>query len=304
MKSSKIARAVLLVAVAALALCALVLLGGCGNPAAPPTALKPQIAPPVIHEAGVLRAGVDLSYPPFGGVQDSRQAGLDIDVASAIAGRLGLKVQIVDVKASELASALADDRIEIGLAAPFSADLLSRASIAGTYLSDGPALFSTTTSLSVTPTSAAGALDGVKIGAQQDSEAYWLVAADRGTGGVAAFPTLREALAALVRGDVKAVGGDALVGAYIARDYPSIHYAGALTTARPLGVAVSADNTRLSDEIRTTLDSLAADGVLDTIRATWVGGLPKLPLASQDTSGIPAASEDTSTMPSTLSTAP
>jgi len=291
-------------AVAALALCALVLLGGCVNTPASSTPLKPQLAPPTTHEAGVLRAGVDLSYPPFGGVQDSRQAGLDIDVASALAGRLGLKVKIVDVKASDLATALADDRIDVGLSAPFSADLLSRASIAGTYISDGPALFSTATSLSVTPTSAVGALDGVKIGAQQDSAAYWLLAEDRGTGGVASFPTLREALAALVRGDVAAVGGDALVGAYMARDYPSVHYAGALALAHPLGIAVSADNTRLGDAIRTTLDSMAADGVLETIRATWVGALPKLPLASEDTSTVPSASEDTSTMPSSQTVTP
>ncbi|MDR3687390.1 MAG: ABC transporter substrate-binding protein [Coriobacteriia bacterium] len=291
-------------AVAALALCALLPLGGCAGGAEPPSPLTPQLAPPTIHEAGVLRAGVDLSYPPFGGVQDSRQAGLDIDVASALAGRLGLKVQIIDVKASELATALADNRIDVGLSAPFSADVLTRASIAGTYLADGPALFSTATSMSVTPTSAAGALDGVKIGAQQDSEAYWLLAQDRGTGGVAAFPTLREALAALVRGDVAAVGGDALVGAYMARDYPSVRYAGALATAHPLGIAVSADNSRLGDAVRLTLDSMASDGVLEAIRATWVGGLPKLPLAGEDASTVPLASEVTSTMPSSQLTSP
>jgi polar amino acid transport system substrate-binding protein len=274
---------------AALALIALGLLGGCASDASAP-ALKPKIAPPLIGKAGVLRAGVDLSYPPFGGTVEDRQAGLDIDVASALAGRLGLKVQIVDVKASELASALAENRIDVGLSAPFSAQLLSRATIAGTYVTDAPAIFSTNTSISVTPTSAAGALDGLKLGAQQDSEAYWSLVEDAGSGGVASFPTLREALAALAQGDLNAVGADAIVGSYIARDYPGVRYAGSLSSARPLGVAVSTENTKLADVVRATLDSMAADGVLDTIRTTWVGSLPKLPVASVETTP-PAASE-------------
>jgi ABC-type amino acid transport substrate-binding protein len=275
-------------AAAALALCIVAILSGCAPQAPQTQQVKPKIAPPLIHEAGVLRAGVDLSYPPFGGTADGRQAGLDIDVASALAGRLGLRAQIVDVKAAEVASALADGRIDVGLSAPFSADLLSRATIAGTYLTDAPALFSTTTSLSVTPTSAVSALDGLKLGAQQDSEAYWRLAEDN-PGGVASFPTLREALAALAAGDLSAVGGDALVGAYIARDYPNVRFAGALADAKPLGVAVSAENAKLGDVVRSTLDSMAADGVLETIRATWVGALPKLPVESDDTSAPPAS---------------
>ena len=284
------ARRVGIIAVAAaLTLCAAVTLGACA-PTARPSALKPRIAPPLIHDAGVLRAGVDLSYPPFGGTDRGRQAGIDVDVASALAGRLGLKVRILDVKASEIASALADNRIDAGLSAPFSADVLSRATIAGTYLTDGPALFATDASTSVSPASAAGALDGFKLAAQQDSEAYWRLVDDYGTGSLASFPTLRDALGALARGEVRAVGGDALVGAYIARDYPGVRFAGALDNAKPLGVAVSADNTKLADVVRTTLDSMAADGVLGTIRATWVGELPKLPTGSDDASSA-AASE-------------
>jgi ABC-type amino acid transport substrate-binding protein len=275
--------------VAVLALSTAVLLGGCAVKTDSRSQLGPQIAPPLIHEAGVLRAGVDLSYPPFGGTDNGHQAGIDIDVASALAGRLGLRVQIVDVKASDIASALADNRIDVGLSAPFSAQLLSRATIAGTYLADGPALFTKDPNVSVTPTSSAGSLDRVTVGAQQDSEAYWRLVEDRGSGGVATFATLREALAALVTGDVKAVGGDALVGAYIARDYQGVRFAGALANASPLGVAVSAENTKLGDAVRSSLDALAADGVLETIRTTWVGNLPKLPLAKDDASGVPTS---------------
>ncbi len=47
---------------------------------------------------------------------------------------------------------------------------------------------------------------------------------------------------ALQKGDVPVVAGDALVGAYIARDYPNVHLAGQMESATLLGVAVAPEN--------------------------------------------------------------
>ena len=69
---------------------------------------EPKMAPPAVKTAGVLVAGVDLDVPPFAGVDQGKQAGIDVDVAAAIADRLGLAVSYVDVKPSEAASALAE----------------------------------------------------------------------------------------------------------------------------------------------------------------------------------------------------
>ncbi len=81
---------------------------------------------------------------------------------------------------------------------------------------------------------------------------------------------------ALEKGDVPVVAGDALVGAYIARDYPNVHLAGQMESATLLGVAVAPENAELADAARQALDGLSADGVLDAIRSKWVGALPKL----------------------------
>lgn len=279
---------------AALLLPALFALAGCHAPHVAP-AVSPKVAPPVVKEAGILRAGVDLDRPPFGGTDAGQQAGIDVDVASAIAGRLGLKVRLVDVKPSQVATALARGDVDIALSAPFSADVFTRASMAGTYLSDGPALFSRDASGSAPATVAISALDDKTIGVEKGSEAYWLLVDELGSDGVTAYPSLADALTGLRSGEVQLVAGDALIGAYIARDQPGVHYAGALAPAHLLGVAVAADNTRLSDAVRTTLDRLIADGALDAIRTAWVGSLPKLPLQSDETSAEP--SDDTSAAP-------
>ena len=150
-------------------------LGACTQPVATHVA-QPKVSPPTVKESGVLRAGVDLSYPPFAGADNGRDAGIDVDVASALAGRLGLRVEFVDVKASQIATAISDGDVDIAMSAPFSAEVLSRATIAGTYLSDGPALFAGDASRSANASAPLDGLDGVKLGAQRDSEAYWRLA--------------------------------------------------------------------------------------------------------------------------------
>jgi len=274
--------AVLVIAVAA----ALALLSGCKQ--APTEQQVPaKVSPPAIKEGGTLRVGVDLSYPPFGGTDNGKQAGIDLDVAAALAGQLGLKVAVVDVKPSDAATALADGKVDVVFSVPLSDAALSRVSLAGSYISDGPALFiATDSTASVEPSLALSAANVTPIAAQQGSVAYWRLLSELGEEGVKAYPDLRQALTALQAGEVPLVAGDALVGGYIIRDMPTVHLAGQLEPALPLGVAVIAENTTLGDAVRGALDELAAGGVLDTIRSKWVGELPKLKIPeSADESG-------------------
>jgi polar amino acid transport system substrate-binding protein len=263
------------VAVAVAAAATLSALSGCDAPQAAEQ-IKPQIAPPAIKKAGTLRVGVDLSYPPFGGVDQGAQAGIDVEVAKALAGRLGLNAEPVDVRSSEAATALAQGDVDLVLSAPFSADIITRATFAGTYLADGPVLFATGSLAAAATTDSVLSADSIVIGTQERSEAYWLVNAERGTDGVKTYPTLKMAFDALESGEVKAVACDAAVGAYIARDRPDVRYVGMLGPVHLLGVAVSSQNAKLADVVRSTLDKLVSDGAIDAIRRAWLGQLPRL----------------------------
>jgi len=67
-----------------------------------------------------------------------------------------------------------------------------------------------------------------------------------------------------------------VVGAYIARDHPGVGFAGQFGGAQPLGVSVRKDAVELEAAVRTALDGMAADGVLETIRRKWLGDVPAL----------------------------
>lgn len=247
---------------------------GCSAQEPEPT-LEPKIAPPVIKSEGVLKAGVDLSMPPFAGTDQRKQAGIDVDVASALAQRLGLKVEFVDVKPSEAATALADGAADVVLSVPLATSDLTRLSLAGSYIANAPAFFIKAPE-SVEPSLTLSSVRARAIGVQSESESYWLVRHQLDAESAQPYATLREALEALDRGEIEVAAGDALVGAYIARDLPQVQFAGQLAGGAPLAVAVSAENTALADAVRAELDAMAADGVLETIRRTWVGELPEI----------------------------
>ena len=77
-----------------------------------PSLGEPTLAPPAIGEEGVLRVGVNTQRSPLAGQGNEKIIGIDVDIASAIADELGLKVDIQDVGA-DADKALAEGEVDI-----------------------------------------------------------------------------------------------------------------------------------------------------------------------------------------------
>jgi ABC-type amino acid transport substrate-binding protein len=259
---------------------------GCNSGAAE-KALTPKIKPPAIGKAGILRAAIDLTYPPFGGSVDGVKAGLDVDVASALAERLGLTLEIVDAKPEAGAIMLRDGKVDVLVAGvPIDRAVQLDVAFAGSYVNDGPALYSTTEA-----TLTIDGLQGKRIAVQKESAAMWLLAEEFGEETLIVVPTLREAFSAVASGTVDFAAGDGVVAAYMLRDFPSIRFNGQLAPAVPVGVAVARERTELEQAVRAALDDLSSQGVLETLRRKWMGELPRLIGATEasTTAETPAA---------------
>jgi ABC-type amino acid transport substrate-binding protein/ABC-type amino acid transport system permease subunit len=66
--------------------------------------------------SGSIRVGVRDSYPLFADKEGGTRQGYEIDIARAIAGRLGVDVAFVGVKAANRIAKLADDEIDVTIA--------------------------------------------------------------------------------------------------------------------------------------------------------------------------------------------
>jgi polar amino acid transport system substrate-binding protein len=70
-----------------------------------------------IEQAGVLRVGLDPTYPPFEVVDDSGLRGLDVDLAQAIAADLGLGIEFIYFGYDGLYDALATEQVDVLISA-------------------------------------------------------------------------------------------------------------------------------------------------------------------------------------------
>jgi polar amino acid transport system substrate-binding protein len=265
---------------------------GCTGGIATPT-LTPKIAPPLIATAGVLKVAVDLRSAPFAGAVKGQNAGLDIDVAAAVAAELGLKLEIVDAKGAAAMALVDNGQADIMLGGlTVESAVASQVAFAGTYISDAPAVFA-----SKGASTSIDTLGTKRIAVQTGSVAYWLLLDKYGPTPLMPVASLGEAFAAVTSGTADVVAGDALVGAYLLRGYPEFAYVGQLGSAFPLGVGCSQAKPDLETQIRAALDKLASQGVLETIRNKWIGDLP--PLRVTDTTGSQESSStaETSTTP-------
>ncbi len=242
--------------------------------------LKPTVRPPSVIKAGELRVAMSLDYPPFGGEVDGEQAGLDIDVAAAIADKLGLKLVVVDATPVDAARMLSEGKVDAVMGGLTLDDAVSGGqAFAGAYAYTAPELL-TSRPGSVTLED----LGGRPVAVQRGSTAYWALEEQYGEELLKIMPTLREALQATTNGQTEFAAGDALVAGYMLRDFPSLHFAGQLAPTTPLGIGVSKDAPKLETAVRGALDRLSASGALQTLVRKWSGDMPALESSSATTS--------------------
>src|SRR5947209_6488435 len=70
-----------------------------------------------VHQSGVLRIGMDASFPPFGNMINNETVGLDADLANALGQRLGVKVQIQNMGFDGLYYALESHQVDAVISA-------------------------------------------------------------------------------------------------------------------------------------------------------------------------------------------
>ena len=251
--------------------------------------LTPKVTPPAIAHAGILRAAIDMNLPPFGGTVKGENVGLDVDVAAAVAEQLGLKLEVVNAAPPAAAALLASGTVDIVLGGlTVDSAVAAQIAFAGTYVADAPGVFASQgASVSVE------AIGTKRIAVQKESLAYWLLLDTYGEAPLVVVPSLDEAFKAVVSKKADVVAGDALVGSYMLRTYPAFAYQGQIGSAFPLGIGVAQADPKLETQVRSALDKLAAQGVLETLRRKWVGDVPPLKVvetpASQEASASLAA---------------
>ncbi len=225
-----------------------------------------------VRARGVLRIGSDLSYPPFGFVDERGQpAGLDVDLGRALAARLGLRAEFVNLGYDGLYDALYAGQVDVLISA-LVIDPLRMDDFAYTqpYFNAGQVLVVRRDGPSPQGMGdLAGLRLAVELGSDGDVEARrW---ARRLPGlEVQAWPDPLEALAAVESGQADVALVDAISARTALRDRPALHISGEPVTYEPYAVVVRRRDQGLFEVIERTLNALRADGTLRQLFERWL----------------------------------
>lgn len=216
-----------------------------------------------------LRVAVDLGFYPFTWMEDGQPAGYDIDLARAIATRLGMQVEFVPVGLDSIYDDLAARRADVAISAlPYAPELGWRARFSQFYFDAGQMLVVRRETPIATEADLAGRVVGVALGSDADTWARRRLIEGASFVLRADYDTPDEALTALRRGDVDAVAVDHAAALIALAHAPELRIATALTF-EPYVIAVAPEAYRLHEAVNQALDELRVEGFFDALQEKW-----------------------------------
>jgi polar amino acid transport system substrate-binding protein len=229
-----------------------------------------------IAESGVLRVGIDPTFPPFALAKGAEIEGLDVDLARALAEEVGLEAQFTYFGYDGLYDALATGQVDMLISALVIAPERTKdVAYSDAYFDAGQFLVMPEASTGI-----AGMEDligralAVELGALGHVEALeWQGRLSNLT--VQTYGSPDEALAAVAAGEADAALVDSVSGRLFLRardeNKPRLVIQPKPVSPEPFAAATRIGDRILQRELNAALERLVADGRLDVIIDRWLG---------------------------------
>lgn len=247
------------VLLAAMMLLAMVACGNNNNEPAP----TPEPTP---DDTKTLYMATEVPFAPYEYYDGDKLVGIDVDVANAIAEKLGMKLEVVDIAFDSIVSGVQAGKYDIGMAGmTVNEERLEKVNFSDSYA----------TGIQVVIVKEGGkvkslddmAADGVIIGTQSGTTGFLFASEDFGDEKVKGFAKTTDAVEALKNGQVDCVMLDNEPAKALVAANPDAGLS-ILDTAyanEDYAIAINKQNTDLLNQINAALAELKADGTLQGI---------------------------------------
>ena len=224
---------------------------------------QPQ-TPDDTQEPAVLHMATEGTFPPYEYYDNGQLVGIDIEVAGAIAEKLGMTLETTDIAFDSIIPGVQAGKYDIGMAGvTVSEDRLQQVNFSDSYA----------TGVQVVIVKEGGKVQSLDdmadaiIGTQSGTTGFIYASSDFGDDHVKSFTKTTDAVEALKNGQVDCVlldnaPAEALVDANPDAGLSILETA---YTVEDYAIAINKENTDLQAKINAALAELVADGTLQSI---------------------------------------
>ena len=253
-------RAILVVAVLAL-LVTSGILAGCTSKVATVKTIRP----------GVLLIGSENTYPPFEMTVGNEFVGFDVDIANAIAARLGLRPQIVKTTFGKIIPGLQGGNYDVAISAMTITPERSRlVSFSNPYMTADQSICVRLASDIKEQANLAGKTVGVETGTTGEAKALEIQKSG-GIGRIQRFSNIQLAFQALEIGTIDAIINDYATNAYISDQRGNTKVAQLIKTNENYGIGIRKGDAQMVAGVNKALAAMLNDGSYKAIYQKWFG---------------------------------
>lgn len=225
---------------------------------------------------GKLTVGTSPDFPPFENLENDQYIGLDIDLAQALADKLGLELEMKTLQFDAIVPAVAaGGQVDLGISGiTIDPEREEQVDFSDSYYIDDLSVVAMKANADITADTFADALNqaGVTIAVQSGTTAESYAQENFPNATTQPYGNATDAFAAMQAGQANAVITNKAVGAkMVSESYTDAQVIKEIATGEEYGVAVSKDNSALLDAVNDALAAITDDGTLDSIVNKYFG---------------------------------
>lgn len=225
-------------------------------------------------QSGKLLMGSDTSYPPFESMQGTKPVGFDVELAQAIAKKLGLQLNVISTAWDGIIPGLKTNKYDVIMSAmTITPDRKKQINFSSPYIDSDQSI----AVVKGSPIKSQADLKGKVVGVQIDTTGQFKAEEIQKAGGlkeIQKFDTILVAFEALEQGKVDAIINDYPVNEYVSQTRGKTNVVARIKTNEQYGIGVSKKNTELLEKINGALKDLKDDGTYTAIYKKWFGVAP------------------------------
>lgn len=216
---------------------------------------------------GVLTMGTNAAFPPYEYYEGEEIVGIDAEIAQALAKKLGLTLEIVDMDFNSIITAVQSGKIDVGIAGmTVDPDRLENVDFTDSY--------ATGVQVVIVPEDSEIAsvddLEGKLIGVQEGTTGHTYCMDDYGDENVIPYTNGATAVQALLDGKVDCVVIDQQPALSFVEANEGLKILETEYTVEDYAIAVSKENPALCEALNTALNELIDDGTVQGILDKYI----------------------------------